>query len=159
MSLNVLINLTRFKKEQKLSKKGFTLLELLIAAGIFAFAISGILLVFINCALLDKANRNKSIATSHAEFVIEDIMEYMRTNELDSLQNNIVNNGMWNWNNAAICNNLGCAPCVYPCVLNSESITTSCINATSPLEITVTVSWQDRAKTRNLELKTLISKR
>lgn len=160
----MLINLGRFKKEQKLSKKGFTLVELLIAAAIFAFAMSGILLMFINCAFLDQVNRNKSIATFHAEFVIEDIMEYMKNGDLSSLQTEI-EDADWDWDSSStptIGNYLGCSlPYVYPCVLNSESIITSCVEGTNPLEITVEVSWKDRAqtKTRSLELKTKIAKR
>lgn len=138
-------------------KKGFTLVELLIAAAIFAFATAGILLMFINCAFLDEANRNKSIATTHAEFVLEDIMEYMKSADLSPLQTQI-NSGAWNWNTDTINNELGCTS---PCALNSESIQTTYVAATNPLEITVTVSWKDKAQinTRNLELKTLISKR
>lgn len=140
-----------------MNKKGFTLVELLIAAVIFAFAMSGILLMFINCSFLDQANRNKSIATIHAEFVMEDIMEYMRSGDLVPLQNEI-DSGVWNWDSVTICNKLGCTS---PCVLNSESITTTYVTATNPLDITVTVSWKDRAQanSRSLKLETLISKR
>ena len=148
-----------------MNKKGFTLVELLIAAAIFAFAMSGILLMFTNCTFLDQANRNKSIATIHAEFVMEDIMEYMRNNDLDSLQTQIEEELAWNWDTNTIGNRLGCnppgcnPPYVYPCVLNSESITTICVHDSKPLDITVTVSWKDKTKTRSLKLKTLISKR
>ncbi len=155
-----------------MNKKGFTLPEVLIAAAIFAFAIAAILKMFIGCAFLDQTNRNKGVATTHAEFVMEDIMEYMRNNTdsdpLASLQTTIDppevgGEGAWNWDSDTICNRLGCtSPCVYPCVLNNESIATSYnTNTTNPLEITVLVSWKDRAQTntRSLELKTLISKR
>jgi prepilin-type N-terminal cleavage/methylation domain-containing protein len=141
-------------------KKGFTLIELLLAAAIFAFAMSGILCMFINTAFLDQANRNKSIATTHAEFVMEDIMEYMRTSDISSLQTQIETpNLVWNWNTDTIGNRLGCAsPYAYPCVLNSESITTTCVHGSDPLDVTVTVSWKDRAQanTRSLALETLI---
>jgi len=145
-----------------MNKKGFTLVELLIVAAIFAFAMSGILLMFINCAFLDQANRNKSIATIHAEFVMEDMMESMRSANVSQLQSNITN-GTWNYSISKIGENLNCtSPYVYPCVLNNESIATSYnINTTDPLDITVLVSWKDRAQTntRSLGLKTLISKR
>jgi len=134
---------------------------LLIAAMIFAFAMSGILLMLISCAFLDQANRNKSIATTHAEFVMEDIMEYMRSGDIVPLKGEI-DSGVWNWNSVTICNKLGCtSPCVYPCVLNSESITTTCVHDSNPLDVTVTVSWKDRAQanSRSLTLETLISKR
>jgi Tfp pilus assembly protein PilV len=141
-----------------MNKKGVTLVELLIAAVIFAFAMSGILLMLINCAFLDQANRNKSIATTHAEFVMEDIMEYMRSGDIVPLQDEI-DDGTWNWGDSAtICNKLGCAS---SSVLNSESITTTYVTATNPLDVTVTVSWKDRAQAnpRSLTLETLILKR
>ncbi len=147
------------------SKKGFTLSELLLAAAIFAFTMSGLLLLFINCAFFDKANRNKSIAVTHAEFVMEDIMEYVRNNELSSFHNvDGTPRVMWNWNYSTIGNRLGCAsPYVYPCVLNSETVTTTYgSRGADPLGITVTVSWKDRETQTNLRtliLRTLISKR
>jgi len=147
-----------------MNKKGFTLVELLIAAVIFAFAMSGILLMFINCAFLDQANRNKSIAATHAEFVMEDIMEYMKSGDIGPIQDEI-DSGAWDWNSSTtppIGNYLGCAsPYVYPYVLNSESITTTYVTETNPLDVTVTVSWKDRAQAnlRSLTLETLISKR
>ncbi len=160
------------------NKKGFTLSELLLAAAIFAFAMSGILLMFVNCSFLDQANRNKSIATAHAEFVMEDIMEYMRNNTdltpISSLEGEI-DDGTWNWDLCTICNELACnspslclVPCKgYPCVLNGESITTTYTDVVFPedptkiTEITVTVNWQDREQVnpRSLELKTKITKR
>lgn len=143
-----------------MNKKGFTLIELLLAAAIFAFAMSGILYMFINTAFLDQANRNKSIATAHAEFAMEDIMEYMRTSDVSSLQTQIETpNLAWNWNTNTIGSKLGCAsPYAYPCVLDSESITTTCVHDSDPLDVTVTVSWKDRAQanTRSLALETLI---
>lgn len=140
-----------------LSNKGFTLVELLIATAIFAFAISGILIMFITCASLDQANRNKSIAVIHAEFVMEDMMEYMRNNEVDSLQKGIedADKKWWDWNTATI-NGKGLT------ALNDESIDTAAPSSADPLDITVTVSWKDRAtqtNKRSLILKTLISKR
>jgi prepilin-type N-terminal cleavage/methylation domain-containing protein len=147
-----------FFVKKGLSNKGLTLLELLIAAAIFAFAMSGILYMFINCAFFDQANRNKSIATTHAEFVLEDIMEYMRSSDLNLLQTGIAS-GVWNWDSSTISNELGCTG--YPCVLNSELINTAYVSATDPLNITVTVRWKDRAQTneRNLTLETSISER
>lgn len=145
-----------------LAKKGFTLSELLMAAVIFALAMAGILQLFISCAFLDQSNRNKSIAATHAEFVMEDIMEYMRNNELSALQSQI-NSGNWNWSSsAAICSKLGCGSCAYPCVLNSESITTALFSSsTDPLDVMVMISWIDRpnANPRSLILKTEIAKR
>ncbi|MBN2830874.1 MAG: type II secretion system protein [Candidatus Omnitrophica bacterium] len=57
----------------QLKKKGFTLPELLLAVAILAFAISGMLYLFVNCSFLNNSNRNLSIATSHGQFVMEGI--------------------------------------------------------------------------------------
>jgi prepilin-type N-terminal cleavage/methylation domain-containing protein len=138
------------------NKKGFTLPELLIAAAIFAFAMSGILLMFINCAFLDQANRNKSIATIHAETA----MEYIRSQTFSTIQNHLCTSEVppvpVSWS-------LG------PATLNLSGLTNESINATttliccskSPLDwldITVKVEWEAQKKTRSLELKTSISK-
>jgi prepilin-type N-terminal cleavage/methylation domain-containing protein len=141
--------------------KGFTFPELLIAAVIFALAMCGILLMFISCGFLDQANRNKNIAAGHAELVMENIIDYMRSGDLTPLQGQI-DAATWNWDSDDIGAKLGCAsPYVYPCVLDSESITTTYVAATNPLDVTVTVSWKDRAQTntRSINLETLISKR
>ena len=140
------------------SKKGFTLPELLIATAIFAFAISGILLMFINCAFLDQANRNKSIATTHAETA----MEYIRSQTFSTIQKYLCTSDVLpvpvSWS-------------LDPATLSLSGLTSESINATTTqaccsgnpldwLEITVEVKWKDRAQTneRNLKLVTSISK-
>ena len=128
----------------KLSPKGFTLVELILTVAILAFAISGMLLLFTNCICLNEANRNLGIATSHAEFVMEDI----RNSQFSTLKADI-NNGNWNWDTTAI-NAAGLT------ALNIESIATLA-TGTEPLDITVTVTWQDRTqRNRSLVLETLL---
>jgi prepilin-type N-terminal cleavage/methylation domain-containing protein len=142
--------------------RGFTLIELLIAAAVFAFAITGILQMFISATFLDRVNRNKNIARNHAETVMEKIMESLKSETVDHLQAQI-SAGNWSWNYSTIGDNLGCAsPYAYPCVLDNESITTSYNASTSdPLGINVTVSWENRAQTNmsSLCLETLVSQR
>lgn len=137
-------------------KNGFTLPELLIAAAIFAFAMSGILLMFINCAFLDQANRNKSIATIHAETA----MEYIRSQTFSTIQSHLCTSEVhpepvtWSLN---------------PVTLNLSGLTNESINATTTpiccsenpidwLEITVRVEWDAQKKRPFLELVTSISK-
>lgn len=128
-----------------LSDKGFTLVELLLAAAILVFAIVGLAALFINVALLNDANRNLTIATSHAQFVMEKIKDA----NFSSLSTDITN-GIWNYNKAAI-DTAGLT------ALKGETITTVA-SGTNLLDITITVSWQDRtSKNRSFVLEALIT--
>ena len=123
----------------KSSSKGFTLSELLLAAAILAFALSGLLLLFVNCMLLNAANRNLTIATSHAEFALEEI----ETTTFASIASAT-------WNNATITSK-GLTP------LNNESIVIT-VTGTDLKNISVLASWLDRGqKNRSTELLTLFS--
>lgn len=54
-------------------KRGFTLAELLIAAGILGIVIAGILMSYIRCMELNEASRNKSLAVKAARAKMEEI--------------------------------------------------------------------------------------
>jgi len=128
-----------------LSNKGFTLAELLLAAAILVFAISGLALLFIKVSLLNDANRNLSIVTSHSQFV----MEKIKNANFSGLSTDITN-GVWNYNAAAI-------TAAGLTALNSETITTVA-SGTSLLDVTITVGWKDRtSKNRSFVLETLIT--
>jgi hypothetical protein len=143
----------------RLSKQGFTLAELLLAAAISTFALSGILFLFINCYFLNEANRNLSIAMSHAQYIMEDIKN---ETTLQNIRDRITN-GDWNLDATEI-NAEGLQ------AMRGESITTCCCSAacqeaspclvscpaTDPLGIYLRVSWQDRnQRARSTELRTL----
>lgn len=55
------------------SNQGFTLSELLIATAIFALALCGILLLFINCIFLNETNRCTYLAFSALQAKMEEI--------------------------------------------------------------------------------------
>ncbi|MDD5506606.1 MAG: prepilin-type N-terminal cleavage/methylation domain-containing protein, partial [Candidatus Omnitrophica bacterium] len=57
----------------KLQVRGFTLSELMIAAAILVLVLSALLVLYINCMILNEASRNLSIATSHAQYMMEEI--------------------------------------------------------------------------------------
>jgi len=57
----------------KLSDKGFTLLELVVAVGILLIVITGLLYAFITCILMNEANSQLMTAASDAEYVMEQI--------------------------------------------------------------------------------------
>lgn len=69
------------------TRAGFTLAELMIAAGILAFVLAGLLVVFINCILLNELNRNLSLAYNAVQAEMEQIKDRGITSfdSLDSL--------------------------------------------------------------------------
>ena len=130
---------------QKLSKKkslaGFTLSELLLATAILVIALSGLLLLFANCILLNESNRHLAVATSHAQFAMEEI----KSTSFGSTAPNY--NGVC-WNNATI-QSKGLSP------LSNETV---CITVTgiTLLDVKVKASWRDRGgRDRNTTLETL----
>lgn len=126
-------------------RPAFTLAELLMVTAILAYSLSVVLLTFINSSALLEASRNMVTATAHAEYVLESV----KNTAFSNIPTNI-SNGIWTWNTAAVNTNGLTA-------LNSESITTSYSGA-NPLDITVTVAWQDtRGRSRSKSLRTLIS--
>lgn len=127
------------------NNKSFTLPELLISAVIMGMAFTMILEVYAHCSSLEEAGRNLIVATSHANFVMEDI----RNTNFSSISANI-NSGNWNWNSTNITS-------AQLTPLNNESISTQ-VSGTNPLDVTVTVTWRDRQqKNRTKVLETLIS--
>lgn len=127
------------------SSQGFTLPELLLTAAILGYALSIMLMLFINTTALNQASRNLTTATIHAEY----IMENLKNTAFAQIATNI-NNGTWNWNTAAITSNGLTA-------LNTENITTT-YSGTNPLTVTVAVTWADNGgRSRSKSLSTLIS--
>jgi len=127
------------------NNKSFTLAELLISAIIMGVALTMILVVYANCCSLEEAGRNLIVATSHADFVMEDI----RNTNFSNISTN-VNSGNWNWNSTNITS-------AQLTPLNNETITTQA-SGTNPLDVTVTVTWRDsQQKNRTKVLETLIS--
>lgn len=129
----------------KNNQKGFTLPELLVAAAILAFALCALLVTFISCIFLNEANRNTVIATTHAEYVLEEI----ENTGFESIATGIAAGG-WDWDSADLSGE-GLA------VLNNESVDTQS-SGTNPLTVTVTVSWNDRrGRVRSVVLQTLFT--
>lgn len=129
-----------------MKSKGFTLVEVILAAAILAFALTGLLALFISCMLLNESSRNRATAIAQAQFVLEEI----KNTNFDLIETDI-NAGNWNWNQAEIGNkNLP--------VLKSEAIVTTVSASGDPLGVLVTVSWQDRLGVgRNITLNSLFT--
>lgn len=124
------------------SNSAFTLVELLLASAILAFALSGLLALFTNCIVLNETSKNSFIALHHAELVIEEI----KNTDFSDISNKI-QNGDWDWDESDI-GSKGLTP------LTNEQIDTL-VSGSDVLDITVNVIWLDRgARSRNLSLTT-----
>lgn len=65
-------------------KSGFTLSELLLAAAILVFVLAGLLVLFLNCLILNETNRNFTLAYSAIQAKMEEIKNTPFSN-LDAL--------------------------------------------------------------------------
>lgn len=151
----VLSYLKNVKRRNRI--RGFTLMELLIAASILVFTLAGLLALFIACIFLNRSNRNLTIATTHAEQVLEEV----KSLDFYSIAGNYNNT----WNSAAI-------PVKWPVLITNslldyESITISSAYVApgaSLLDIKVAITWIDRrvstttSNTRSIALNTLIAR-
>lgn len=133
------------------NNQGFTLAELMMAAFILVFVLSGLLLLFTNCMLLNDASRNLSVATSHGEYVLEQVSATTFT----GLETRIANNGVNGWDLSTA--NLQASPYNF-IALPAENLVTSVFQSGNPLGVSVLVSWQDRGqKNRSTELRTYLT--
>lgn len=125
----------------KLSNKGFSLSELILAAAILAFAMAGILAIFVNCIFLNTSNTNLSIAAGHAQYALESV----KNTNFTSIQSQA-------WDNTTVTSK-GLTP------LDSESIGINIDNSNPKvLNVATTVSWKDRGtRNRSFTLTTLIA--
>ncbi len=131
--------------------RGFTLSELLLAAAILAFVLAALLALFANCLILNEANRNLTVATTHAQYIMEEIRD---TANADFTQvESKINNHDWDLDASEI----ESAP-YNLAALNNESINTDVTQSGNPLGISVIVGWNDRGqKPRSIELDTLLT--
>jgi hypothetical protein len=133
-------------------KQGFTLSELLLASGIMAFVLVGLLQLFITCIFLNESSRNLSVAIAQGQYLLE---EMKNTNFTNYKIGSINADTYWDWDSATInSNGLG--------ALNSEAITTDAAwvdeGTKDRLDITVTLAWKDFGlRGRSLVLRTLIT--
>jgi hypothetical protein len=124
-----------------------TLSELLLAVAILAFVLCGMLVLFVNLLFLNEANRNLTLSVSHAQYAMEGI----KNTHFSEIKSRI-DSGDWDWDAADITAQ-GLA------ALINESIDTSRGLDDNPVEVTVSVQWQDRRqRQRQIELRTLITR-
>ena len=126
------------------SKKGFVLSEVMLAAAIAAFAVCGILLMYVVAMDLIRTSKNASIATSYAQGVLEkirntpfpDIPSMIFVVNGTSYPPIVVNTNLTRWNFPLPGNNLPTNRCaVY-------------IDDTDPefLLVTISVCWRQGNK-------------
>jgi type II secretory pathway pseudopilin PulG len=134
-------------RRRKLRNSGFTLAELLLVCAILALTLTALLALFINCSILNEANRNLTIAVSHASYIMEEI----RGAGFTGLEARINDNG-WDLNKQQIQSVYSLTP------LDNEAISTSVTQSGNPLGVSVRVDWFDRRqRPRNIVLNTLIT--
>ena len=116
-----------------------------MAAAILVFALSGLLSLFISCALLNEANRNRSVAMAHAQYIMEEI----KHTDFGSIQNKI-ESGDWDWDESEI-ENAGLVK------IKGESVDVG-VSGSDPLEVTATVAWNDRlGANKNITLESVFT--
>ena len=122
-------------------------MEILLEAVFLVFTISAVLMLFANCIFLNISNRALTIATSHAQRVMEEI----RGTNFSTVEANI-NNGNWDWDSNTIEGKGFFA-------LPAEAIDTNKLGASSDLlNVLITVSWQGyRQRSKSVSLETLFA--
>lgn len=133
-------------------KKSLTLAEILIATIFLVIVLTGILMGYTECIILNESNRNLTIASTHAQYVMEILKnEYF----LISIKNKINN---WDPNTLVGSELIG---------LNNESISVCCYDSATNscfgvcpsqdvMRVLVTVNWKDRGlRDREVSLETL----
>ena len=74
-------------RKMKSLNKGFTLIEVLFSAGILAFVLCGLLLVYVNLFLLNDASRKTTLAVNAGQAKLEEL----KNSTFDSLASGIFN--------------------------------------------------------------------
>ena len=123
------------------NNKGFTLLELLIAAYILVVGIGSMLLLSVNAMTSSRLAWDMTMATSHAEHILEDM-------QVRDTLTDIVHTDWIAW---AAQQQLNTLP--------EEKIAVNFNDAAAdPLDVEVTVHWQRRSKDSSISLHTRLTK-
>lgn len=133
----------RQKKNYKLCG-GFTLLEIMISIAIMVGAILAISGLFLTYAVLIETSKNTTVAVNNAQAVLEAI----RNTDPFTAANVTANYPA----------GVNLAPGFGFDKLNNEAIYPS-YSGTDPLQITITVNWQEKTRNRSESLTTLMTQR
>ena len=123
------------------SSKGMTLAEVLMATFILTAAIGGTLLFFSQAMISAELSRDVTLATSHAEYILE---EMQQSNTLEEIVTK-------DWNQFAVEKGLN--------TLSGETVAVRFMNEFSnPVDVQVTVGWMKGERASKVALDTKITK-
>ena len=124
-------------------------MEVLIAAAFLIIVFSGIATLFASCMFSNEANRNSTVAITHAQYVMEEI----RSTTFTSIENEIDVNFRWDLDT----DDLKAVPYNLT-TLNNEEVDVSVTTVGNILEVTVDMSWKNRrGEDRDEQLVTRIA--
>jgi len=132
-----------------LSREGFGLVEVIIAIGIFAFALLTTAFSVLNLHTLGELSREKVAAVADANRVLE-AMRDMANTSLETLRST-------NWTNWAGTNIIG-PKGAYDPALAQENVA-AVIGTGNPAAVTVTVNWTHRQRPYSHTTTTLMTDR
>ncbi|GEM_PF-6473863 len=134
-------------KHGRFDKKGFTLIEVMVAIGIFAIALLGTLALMGDSMAFGKYSDNRTIAANQARRVLENVRRVAdssglatvaSTNFNETLSNTILRSGT-----------------IAVTDLSGNALT----NNADPLPVRVTVSWTQKGQTLTYILNTMVTQR
>ena len=117
----------------RVSRGGFTLSELMIAAVILVVVIVGLLSVSVSCLLINESNKSLTIAANDAQYVLEQI-KGLTYSQIPSYTPGTFSN------------------------LNGEAVTVSVSSGSTVTGVTVNVNWTERQRQRTFSLATRIAR-
>jgi prepilin-type N-terminal cleavage/methylation domain-containing protein len=115
------------------SRKAFTLIELLIAIVILLVVITGTLLTYLSCVVLNDSGHNLTVAVNDAQTVLEQVKS-LAYNQIAAYTPPVFTN------------------------LTDENVALSKAIGSQMATIIVTVSWVERQRARALSLKTYVAR-
>lgn len=134
-------------------KRGFTLMELMIAATIVVVALSGLLATYFVCYNANESAKNRTRAISDTSAVLEEIRRRISGSGEASSYVSAINENWTQW-----AKNAGLTTVGDP---NSETITVRFIKWFShdePKQIRVTNNWTERSRRQSLYFETVMTK-
>lgn len=145
-------------KKRVFFAKSFTLAELMLAMVFLTVIFATLIGSFIACILLNGANRNLTIATTHAQYIMEEIKNTASTTSgFNSLKQAGVS--QWDWSTES---NFTGRDLSRLSNENTGVTITDAFSGAAPtssselLNVIVAVSWLDMARSKNMALQTLI---